>query len=63
MSLYMQNPGDGLAGASRNQLGRWLHCSSTARDWQAQILTSRFCLSPWMAHDVARLCFGEVCND
>ena len=58
----MQNPG--LAPrASRNQLGGWLHPSSTASDWQAQTLACRFCLSPWMARDTARLCFGEGCND
>ncbi len=22
-----------------------------------------FCLSPWMARDMALLCFGEGCND
>ena len=62
MSAHMQNPG--LAPrASRNQLGRWLHSSLTASDRQAQMLASRFCLSPWIARDVARLCFGEGCND
>ena len=51
-------------GVSRNQLRGWLHPSSTASDWQAQTLSSRFCLSPWMARDMARLCFGEGrCND
>ena len=54
----MQNPG--LAPrASRNQLGGWLRISPTASEWQAQILTSRFHLSPWMARDLAGLCFGE----
>ena len=47
-------------GASRNQLGCRLHSPSTASDWRAQMLASRFCLSPWMA----QLCFGEGrCND
>lgn len=59
----MGNPGDGFAGASRNQLGGWLHGSHTASDLRAQMLASRFCLSPWMARDMARLCFGEGCND
>ena len=50
-------------GVSRNQLVGWLHSSPTASDWQAQTLACRFCLSPWMARDMARLCFGEGCND
>ena len=54
----MQNAGV-EPGVLRNQLGGWLHISLTASDWQAQILTSRFRLSPWMARDPARLCFGE----
>ena len=55
----MQNPGAVNAGASRNQLGGWLHHSLTASESQAQILKRRFQLSPWMARDVARICFGE----
>ena len=62
MPPHMQNPG-GRAGASRNQLGGWLHSSLTALDWRAQMLAARFSLSPWMARDMARLCFGEGCND
>ncbi|PLK27098.1 hypothetical protein C0V78_09535 [Novosphingobium sp. TH158] len=46
-------------GVIRNQLGGWLHSPSTASDRQAQMLAARFCLSPWMAQDMARLCFGE----
>jgi hypothetical protein len=62
MPSHMQNPG--LAPrASRNQLGRWLHPSLTATDRQAQLLASRFLLSPPLARDVARLCYGEACND
>lgn len=63
MTAQMQNPGV-LAGASRDLLclGR-SHSPSTASDWQAQTLGSRFCLSPWMARDMARLCFGEGRND
>ena len=60
MLAHMQNPG-GQAGASRNQLDGWLHPSLTASDWQAQMLASRFCLSPSMAR--AQLCFWEGCND
>ncbi len=62
MEAHMQNPG-GQAGASRNQLGGWLHYSLTASNWREQMLASRFCLSPWMARDMARLCFGEGRND
>ncbi len=59
-----KNPGGGIAGASRNQLVGWLHSPSTALDRQAQTLACRFGLSPWMARDMARLCFGEGrCND
>jgi hypothetical protein len=58
MAAKMQNPG-GQAGASRNQLGGWLHSPSTVSSWQAQMLAARFCLLPWMA----RLRFGEGCND
>lgn len=55
----MQSPGAVNAGVSRNQLGRWLPHSSTASESQAQIVAIRFRLSPWLACDVARLCFGE----
>lgn len=61
--LEMQNPG-GQAGVSRDLLcSGWSHPPSTASDWQAQTLASRFCLSPSMARDLARLCFGEARND
>ena len=63
MVSEMENPGASNAGASHNQLGGWLHCSLTPSDRQAQIVASRFCLSPWMAKDVAWLCFGEGGND
>jgi hypothetical protein len=63
MTAQMQNPGDGVAGASRNQLGGCLHSSLTGSGWQAQMLASRFCLAPWMARDMAHLCFGESRND
>ena len=62
MAPDMQNPGV-QAGASRNQLVGWLQTSLTASDWRAQMFASRFCLSPWMARDMARLCFGEARND
>lgn len=58
----MQNPGE-QAGASRNQLSGWLYSPNNASDWRAQMLASRFCLSPWMERDIVRHCFGEDCND
>ena len=57
--VQMQNPGAVNAGALRNQLGRWLQHFPTASESQAQIVGTRFGLSPWLARDVARLCFGE----
>lgn len=62
MSLLMQNPG-GQAGASRNQLGGWLLPPIIASDRQAQMPDSCFRVPPWMAQDLAWLCFGEGCND
>ena len=62
MAVHMQNPG-WQAGASRNQLGGWLHLSLTAWDRRAQMLASRFCLSPSMAQQVSWLHFGESSND
>lgn len=50
-------------GVSRNQLRGWLHPSHTASDRQAQLLVGRFVLSPPLARDVARLCFGEAVYD
>jgi hypothetical protein len=61
-NTHMQNPGV-QAGASRNQLGGWLHSPSTASDWQEQILAFRFGLNLWLAQNVAALCFGEVSYD
>ena len=59
-----QSRGAGTAPASRDLLcpGSSQH-PFTASDWQAQTLASRFCLSPSMARDMARLCFGEERND
>ena len=64
MPTQMQNPGV-QAGASRELLYLgWSHSASIASDRRAQTLAARFCLSPWMARDMARLCFGEGrCND
>ena len=58
MAAHIRNAG-GQPGVSRNQLGGWLHHSLTASDCRAQMLAARFRLSPWMARDMARLCFGE----
>lgn len=62
MSTQMQNPG-WRAGALRDQLGGCSRSIPTASDWQAQTLVDRFCLSPWLARDVALLCFGEGCDE
>ena len=63
MTSQMENAGR-QPGVLCNQLGGWLHSPSTASDRQAQLIASRICLSPWMAQDMARLCFGEGrCND
>ena len=62
MGSHMQNPG-WRAGASRDQLGGWSHSFPTVLDRQAQMLATRFCLSPWIARDVAGLCFGEAVHD
>ncbi len=63
MAAHMQNPG--LAPrASRDLLCLgWSLPLITATDRQAQLLTGRFVLSPPLARDVARLCFGEAFND
>jgi hypothetical protein len=62
MSLHIQNPGR-QPRASRDCFGGPSLPFYIASGWQAQILASRFCLSPWMARETARLCFGEGCND
>lgn len=63
MHPQMQNPG--LAPrASRNLLCvGWSRVSLTASDSRAQMLAWRFGLSPWLAREVALLCFGESCDD
>jgi hypothetical protein len=63
MAANMQNGGVEPA-VSRDLLcGGWSHLPLTASERQAQTLACRFYLSPWMARDMARLCFGEACND
>jgi len=63
MVVNMQNPG-GQAGVSRDRChgGRW-EPTITTQDFRAQMLASRYSLSPWIAREVSRLCFGEGCND
>jgi hypothetical protein len=61
VSTYAK-PGAGTPGFAR-LLGGPSQPSLTASDWRAQMLASRFCLSPWMARDMALLCFGEAAND
>ena len=58
----MQNPAV-EGGASRDHLGSGSHPSTTSSHWREQALASRFGLSPWMAREVSRLCFGESCDD
>lgn len=62
-SPEMRNPG--LAPrASRDLLcAGWSRSSITASDLRAQTLGVRYRLSPWMARDIARLCFGEGRDD
>lgn len=62
MAEKMQNPG-WPAGASRSRVEGWLQDSDTAYDWRAQMLVSRFRVSPLMARELARLCFGEARHD
>lgn len=62
MASHMQNPGLSPR-ASRNQLVGCLQSFPTASDKQAQMLACRFCLSPSMARDLARLCYGERSYD
>lgn len=60
---HMQNPG--LAPrASRDLLCLgWSQECLIASESQAQTLASRFTLSPWLAQDLARLCYGETAHD
>ena len=62
MSLHMQNPG-GRAGASRDLIGISSRKSLTAPGWRWQHIATRFRLSPAMAREVSRHCYGESQND
>lgn len=59
MSKTTKSPGM-QAGASSTIFDASSLCFSTASALQRQILIARFCLSPWLAQDVSRLCFGEA---
>jgi len=63
MRQKKQNRGAGIAPASRNQLGGWLHTPLTASDRQAQLFAARFCLSRHTARLMAGHCYGEASND
>jgi len=62
MSPTERNPG-GQAGVSGSVSGNKSHLYSTASDWRAQMLATRFGLSAWRARETARLCFGEGRDD
>ena len=63
IALKMQNPG-GQAGALRDLLSEgWSQQTDTVISHQAQRLILRHGLLPWLACDVASLCFGEARND
>jgi hypothetical protein len=62
MAVQTQNPG-WQAGGSLDQDCHWVSPIFTVSERQAQMLGSRFCLSPWMAQDLAWLCFGERSHD
>ena len=62
MLLNMQKPG-WQAGVSLDHdllCDGWSFSFNIASERQAQMLASRFFLSPWLAREVASLCFGEV---
>lgn len=52
-----ENPG-WQAGAYSDLLGGWSRSSITAIERQTQSLSRRFALSPWLASQIAMLCFG-----
>ncbi len=58
----MQNPAV-QGGASRDMLGGSSHPSPTAMDWRAQLIASRFRLSPIIARQVSAMHYGEAGND
>lgn len=52
-----------IGGASRDCCGGPSHVFSIAVERQAQIFGCRFRLSPWLAHDLAMLCFRGQAHD
>ncbi len=62
MSPHVQNPAV-QGGASRDLLGGWSQPLNTAADWRAQLLASRFSLSPSMARQISLQVFGEAGHD
>lgn len=58
MAAEMQSPGCAPR-ASRDCCGGRSHSFNTALDGPAQMFARRFCVSPWLAQDLAWLCFGE----
>lgn len=62
MAAETQNGGLQPA-ASRHQHVDLLQFPSTASERQVQFLICRFGLSPWIAQEMARLCYGEVRDD
>jgi len=62
MTAETQNGGLQPA-ASRHQNVDLLQYPSTASERQVQFLTCHFGLSPCIAQEVARLCFGEARDD
>lgn len=57
-----ENPGL-QAGAYSDLLGGWSRSSITAIERQRQSLSRRFVLSPWLASQIAVLCFGGSRDD
>ena len=62
MAEKTRNPGL-HAGVSQIKTHHHFHLSGTKSSRQGQMLVSRFGVSPWLAYQLARLCFGEGRND
>ena len=62
MAAHKQNPAV-QGGASRNQLGGWLHLSDTQIDGRTQLLVPQFSLSPAMMRTVSARFHGEEHHD
>lgn len=50
-------------GAGRDLLGGWSHPLNIVSDWRAQLVASRYSLSPSMARQISLLLFGEGSHD